>query len=79
MASPVSILVDTFGTGIVGDDKIAEIINKNFDLRPGAIIKELRLRRPIYKKTAAYGHFGRTDIDAPWEELDKVDALKASL
>ena len=79
VASPVSILVDTFGTGIVGDDKIAEIINKNFDLRPGAIIKELRLRRPIYKKTAAYGHFGRTDIDAPWEELDKVDALKASL
>ena len=79
VASPVSILVDTFGTGIVGDDKIAEIINKNFDLRPGAIIKELRLRRPIYKKTAAYGHFGRTDIDAPWEALDKVDALKASL
>ncbi|WP_028828894.1 methionine adenosyltransferase [Proteocatella sphenisci] len=79
VASPVSILVDTFGTGIVGDDKIAEIINKNFDLRPGAIIKELDLRRPIYKKTAAYGHFGRTDIDAPWEALNKVDALKASL
>lgn len=79
VAKPVSILVDTFGTGIVGDDKIAEIINKNFDLRPGAIIRDLDLRRPIYKKTAAYGHFGRTDIDAPWEALNKVDALKASL
>jgi len=79
VASPVSILVDTFGTGIVGDDKIADIINKNFDLRPGAIIRDLNLRRPIYKKTAAYGHFGRTDIDAPWEALNKVEALKASL
>ncbi|MGB5823358.1 MAG: methionine adenosyltransferase [Proteocatella sp.] len=79
VAKPVSILVDTFGTGIVGDDVIAEIINKNFDLRPGAIIRDLNLRRPIYKKTAAYGHFGRTDIDAPWEALNKVEALKASL
>lgn len=79
VAKPVSILVDTFGTGIVDDEKIAEIINKNFDLRPGAIIRDLKLRRPIYKQTAAYGHFGRTDIDLPWEETNKVEALKASL
>lgn len=79
VARPVSILVDTFGTGIVDDEKIAEIVNKNFDLRPGAIIRDLKLRRPIYKQTAAYGHFGRTDIDLPWEETNKVEALKASL
>ncbi len=79
VAKPVSILVDTFGTGIVDDEKIAEIVNKNFDLRPGAIIRDLKLRRPIYKQTAAYGHFGRTDIDLPWEETNKVEALKASL
>lgn len=79
VAQPVSILVDTFGTGIIGDDIIAEIINKNFDLRPGAIIRDLELRRPIYKNTAAYGHFGRTDIDAPWEKTNRVDALKAGL
>ncbi len=79
VAQPVSILVDTFGTGVVGDDVIAEIVEENFDLRPGAIIRDLRLRRPIYKATAAYGHFGREDIDAPWEELSKVDAIKASL
>lgn len=79
VAQPVSILVDTFGTGIIGDDVIAEIVNKNFDLRPGAIIRDLELRRPIYKKTAAYGHFGRTDIDAPWENTNRVDALKAGL
>ncbi|MGL5256427.1 MAG: methionine adenosyltransferase [Proteocatella sp.] len=79
VAKPVSILVDTFGTGIVDDEKIAEAINKNFDLRPGAIIRDLKLRRPIYKQTAAYGHFGRTDIDLPWEETNKVEALKASI
>ncbi|MFU0800341.1 MAG: methionine adenosyltransferase [Xylanivirga thermophila] len=76
VAKPVSITVDTFGTGKISDDKIVEIINKNFDLRPAAIIKKLDLRRPIYKQTAAYGHFGRTDIDLPWEKLDKVDTIK---
>lgn len=79
VARPVSILVDTFGTGIVSDEILAEIVQENFDLRPGAIIKELDLRRPIYKATAAYGHFGREDIDAPWEKTDKVEALKNSL
>ncbi|MDO5062080.1 MAG: methionine adenosyltransferase [Peptostreptococcaceae bacterium] len=79
VAQPVSILIDTFGTGIVGDDVIAEIVKENFDLRPGAIIRDLDLRRPIYKATAAYGHFGREDIDAPWEKTNKVDAIKTSL
>ena len=76
MAEPVSILVDTFGTGTIAEEKISEIIAKNFDLRPGAIINELGLRRPIFKQTAAYGHFGRTDVNLPWEELNKVDDLK---
>ena len=76
VAEPVSILVDTFGTGVIPQEKISQIIAKNFDLRPGAIINELGLRRPIFKQTAAYGHFGRTDIDLPWEELNKVDDLK---
>jgi len=76
IARPVSIFVDTFGTGKIADDKIAALIDKHFDLRPSAIIKELDLRRPIYKQTAAYGHFGRTDIDLPWEKTDKVEALK---
>ena len=79
VAEPISILVDTFGTGIVSDEIIAEIIKENFDLRPGAIIRDLDLRRPIYKQTAAYGHFGREDIDAPWEKRNKVEALKKSL
>ena len=79
VAKPVSILVDTFGTGVVSDETLAEIVQENFDLRPGAIIRDLDLRRPIYKATAAYGHFGREDIDAPWEKTNKVDALKASL
>lgn len=79
VAKPVSILVDTFGTGVVSDETLAEIVQENFDLRPGAIIRDLELRRPIYKATAAYGHFGREDIDAPWEKTNKVDALKASL
>lgn len=79
VAKPVSVEVDTFGTGKVSDDKIVEIINKVFDLRPAAIIRDLDLRRPIYKQTAAYGHFGRTDVDLPWERLNKVEAIKKLL
>ena len=75
VARPTSIMVDTFGTGKLADDKLVEIIRENFDLRPAGIIKMLDLRRPIYKQTAAYGHFGRTDIDLPWEKTDKVDDL----
>ncbi|MGZ4106060.1 MAG: methionine adenosyltransferase domain-containing protein, partial [Tumebacillaceae bacterium] len=77
VARPVSIAVDTFGTGKVADETIVELVEKNFDLRPAGIIRELDLRRPIYRKTAAYGHFGRTDIDLPWERTDKVEVLKA--
>ncbi|MNH96402.1 S-adenosylmethionine synthase [compost metagenome] len=77
VARPVSISVDTFGTGKVSEEKLVELIYKNFDLRPAGIIKELDLRRPIYRQTAAYGHFGRTDIDLPWERTDKADSLKA--
>ena len=76
VAEPVSILVDTFGTGVLPDDKLAEIVGKVFDFRPSAIIRRLDLRRPIYRQTAAYGHFGRTDIDLPWEKEDCVEALK---
>lgn len=76
VAKPVSIMVDTFGTGKIEDDKIAELVEKNFDLRPAAIIRDLDLRRPIYKQVAAYGHFGRTDIDLPWEKTDKAADLK---
>ena len=79
VAKPVSIMVDTFGTGKLADEEIAEIVNKHFDLRPAAIIRDLDLRRPIYRQTAAYGHFGRTDVQLPWEELNKVDELKAYL
>lgn len=79
VAKPVSIAVDTFGTATVPEEKIVEIIEKVFDLRPAAIIDELNLRRPIYKQTAAYGHFGRTDVDLPWEHLDKVDEIKKYL
>lgn len=79
VAHPTSIMVDTFGTGAVEDDKLVEIIRENFDLRPAGIIQMLDLRRPIYKQTAAYGHFGRTDIDLPWEKLDKVEDLKKYL
>ena len=79
VAQPTSIMVDTFGTGKVSDDKLVEIVRENFDLRPAGIIKMLDLRRPIYKQTAAYGHFGRNDLDLPWEKLDKVDALKKYL
>ena len=77
VAKPVSIMVDTFGTGKVSDDKIAEIINANFDLRPAAIIRDLDLRRPIYRQVAAYGHFGRTDVDVPWEKTDMAEKLAA--
>ena len=79
VAQPTSIMVDTFGTGKLSDDKIIEIIRENFDLRPAGIIKMLDLRRPIYKQTAAYGHFGRNDLSLPWEALDKVDDLKKYL
>lgn len=79
VAKPVSVTVNTYGTGRLPDDKIAEIVNKHFDLRPAAIIRDLDLRRPIYRKTAAYGHFGRTDVELPWERLDKVETLKAEL
>lgn len=79
VARPVSVLIDTFGTGTVPDEVIAAAVEKVFDLRPTAIIRALDLRRPIYRQTAAYGHFGRTDIDLPWERTDRVDALKADL
>lgn len=76
VAQPVSVLVDTFGTGKIDDDKIAELIKKNFSLSPSGIIKTLDLLRPIYKQTAAYGHFGRTDVDLPWEHTDKAETLR---
>ena len=79
VARPVSILVDSFGTGKLPDDRLAEIVEKHFDLRPAAIIRNLDLRRPIYRQVAAYGHFGRTDIDVPWEKLDKVDELRKEI
>lgn len=76
VAHPLSVNVETFGTGKIADDKIAALVNQHFDLRPGAIIRDLNLRRPIYRKTAAYGHFGRTDIEAPWENTHRAEALK---
>lgn len=76
VAHPTSIMIDTFGTGKIEDDKLVDIIRENFDLRPEGIIKMLDLRRPIYKQTAAYGHFGRNDLDLPWERIDKADVLK---
>ena len=79
VAQPTSIMVDTFGTGKISNEKLVNIVRENFDLRPAGIIKMLDLRRPIYKQTAAYGHFGRNDLDLPWEKTDKVDALKAYL
>ena len=79
IARPVSIMVDTFGTGKLDDEKIAEIVGKEFDFRPAAIIRDLNLRRPIYRQTAAYGHFGRTDVDLPWEHTDRVSDLKKYL
>ncbi len=79
VAQPTSVMVDTFGTGKVSNEELVEVIRENFDLRPAGIIKMLDLRRPIYKQTAAYGHFGRNDLDLPWEKLDKVDVLKKYL
>lgn len=79
VAHPTSVMVDTFGTGKLSNEKLVEIIRSNFDLRPAGIIKMLDLRRPIYKQTAAYGHFGRNDLDLPWEKLDKVELLKSYL
>ena len=79
VAQPTSVMVDTFGTGKLSDEKLVEMIRENFDLRPAGIIKMLDLRRPIYKQTAAYGHFGRTDVELPWEKLDKVEDLKKYL
>ena len=79
VAHPTSVMVDTFGTGKVSDEKLVEIVREQFDLRPAGIIKMLDLRRPIYKQTAAYGHFGRNDLNLPWEKLDKVDVLKKYL
>lgn len=79
ISKPVSIMVDSFGTGKLSDEKLAEIVEKHFDLRPAAIIRDLDLLRPIYRQVAAYGHMGRTDIDVPWEKLDKVEELKKEL
>ena len=76
VAHPVSIMVDTFGTGKIDEEKIVALVQKTFDLRPAGIIKMLDLRRPIYRQTAAYGHFGRTDVDLPWEKTDKAELLK---
>lgn len=79
VAHPVSVLVDTYGTGTVDEEKLAQAVNQVFDLRPAKIIETLDLRRPIYEQTAAYGHFGRTDVDLPWEHIDRVEALRAAL
>ena len=79
VAHPTSVMVETYGTGKLSNEKLVEIIRENFDLRPAGIIKMLDLRRPIYKQTAAYGHFGRTDVDLPWERLDRVETLKKYL
>jgi S-adenosylmethionine synthetase len=76
VAHPTSIAIETFGTGHVDDETILRLVHEQFDLRPGAIIRDLDLRRPIYRPTAAYGHFGRDDIDAPWERTDKAAALR---
>jgi S-adenosylmethionine synthetase len=78
VAHPLSVNVETFGTGKIADEKIAALITEHFDLRPGAIIRDLNLRRPIYRKTAAYGHFGRDDVEFPWERADKAEILKKS-
>jgi S-adenosylmethionine synthetase len=76
VAHPLSVNVETFGTGKVSDDRISELILQHFDLRPGAIIRDLDLRRPIYRRTAAYGHFGREDVEFPWERISKAEALR---
>ena len=76
VAHPLSVNVETFGTGAISDEEITRLIAENFDLRPGAIIRDLNLRRPLYRQTAAYGHFGRDDLDLPWERTDRADALR---
>ncbi|MDO9546366.1 MAG: methionine adenosyltransferase domain-containing protein, partial [Pelolinea sp.] len=76
VARPVSVNVETFDTGKIPNERIAELVNETFDLRPGAIIRDLDLRKPIYRKIAAYGHFGRDDLDLAWERIDKADALR---
>ena len=76
VAKPVSILINTYGTGKISDEEITKLVQDNFDLRPAAIIKNFDLRRPIYKQVAAYGHFGRSDLDLPWEKTDKTDVFK---
>jgi S-adenosylmethionine synthetase len=76
VARPISVLVDTYGTGAVPDDKLAALVEAHFDLRPAAIIRDLDLRRPIYRQLSAYGHFGRPDLDLPWEKTDKAEILK---
>ena len=78
VAHPLAINVQTWGTGMLPDDRLAALIERTFDLRPGAIIRDLDLRRPIYRQTAAYGHFGRDDLDLPWERVDRVDDLRAA-
>jgi S-adenosylmethionine synthetase len=77
VAQPTSLAVETFGTGKIADSQIEDLIRKHFDMRPAAIIRDLNLRRPIYRQSAAYGHFGRTDLDLPWEQTDKADQLRA--
>ena len=79
VARPLSIFIDTFGTGKVSEEKLVELVNKNFDLRPGAIIRDLDLRKPIYKQVAAYGHFGRNDLELPWERTDKAEILRSQV
>jgi S-adenosylmethionine synthetase len=79
VAHPLSVNVETFGTGVISDDEIAALITKYFDLRPGAIIRDLDLRRPIYQQVASYGHFGRDDLDLPWERTDKAEVLRAAV
>ncbi len=79
VAEPVSVTVDSFGTGRLSDEELANVVRRHFDLRPGAIIRDMDLRRPIYRQTAAYGHFGRTDVDLPWEHTDKIDELRSEL
>ena len=76
VAHPLSINVETFGTSDLTEEQLVDLINQHFDLRPGAIIRDLDLRRPIFRQTAAYGHFGRTDLDLPWERTDRADALR---
>ncbi len=79
VAQPVSVRIDTFGTGRIADEELSEVVQQVFDLRPAAIIRDLDLRRPIYRQTAAYGHFGRSDLDLPWERTDRTDALLAKV